>query len=103
MGTIQSMGGNFYPAKTSLGQKLPGNTDVKTDPASEFLSYMQKTPEQRFQEEWLKKHGLTKEDLESMSPAERNAVMEQMRAEIEEQIKQSTANNSIGNKTDILT
>ena len=108
MSNIQSLISNSYIQKASSGQNVPDTTNSAnnaSNPAdsarNQFLSYMQKTPAQRMEEDWLKKHGLTKEKLDAMSPQERKAVMEQMRREIEEQMKKSSK-NSTQNMTDIL-
>lgn len=115
--SISSIGGNVYIPKASNGQNLPGSSNTSgatssvidsaistsgpgstlTTAESQFMDYMKKTPQERLEEDWLKRHGLTKEKLAQMSPAERQAVMDQMKKEIEEQMK-----NAAAGKTDIL-
>jgi len=102
-------------------QKVPGNivsmlaTDADIDPASQvpavdpisaatkqFQDYMDKTPEQRMQEAWLHSHGITPEEFAAMSPAEKKALTDQMREEMEEKMKQQQANARPGSIADLL-
>ncbi len=52
-----------------------------------FLDYMSKTTEERMIEQILNEMGLTKEDLEKMTPKERLKVEEKIREKIEEKVE----------------
>lgn len=76
------------------GQNMPTGTGTggiaKTDEptgAQEFLDYMKESPAQRMEDKWLRAHGLTKEKLDAMTPAQQKAVMDQMKHDIEQQMK----------------
>lgn len=51
--------------------------------ADEFMTYMKKSPAERMEDNWLKAHGLTREKLASMSTKEQEAIMKQMKDDIE--------------------
>ena len=52
-----------------------------------FMDYMNKTPEERLYEMFLKKEGLTKEQLAALPPEERAKIEEKIRKKIEEHIE----------------
>jgi len=56
--------------------------------ADEFLAYMKKSSAERMQESWLAAHGLSKEKLAAMTPEQREAVLQQMAKELNEQVAQ---------------
>jgi hypothetical protein len=70
-------------------------------PVEEFRDYMSKTPEQRMQENWLRAHGITPEEFAAMSPEEQLKLMDQMRAEIENKLKERAMMGG-ARRTDIL-
>lgn len=88
-------GGSFAEIFASLkDKKLNGaeaaNTSRRTANdanVKEFTDYMKKSPAERMEEAWLKSRGITKEDLDAMSPEERKAILDEMRAAIEDQLK----------------
>ena len=92
--------GNFAALLASLSQVKSTSVQeaVKAAPASsskpsandEFMAYMQKSPAERMQEAWLKQHGMTKEEFDALPAKEKEAIIQQMRADIEEKIKQET-------------
>jgi hypothetical protein len=83
--------------QTGTRQNMPGKD--KADPVNEFLSYMDKTPAQRWQEAWLKQHGITPGDFAAMSPQERQKLMDQMQQELKQKMEDKAVQ---GSKTDIL-
>jgi acyl-CoA reductase-like NAD-dependent aldehyde dehydrogenase len=109
--SIQGLGNSFYIPKTSsnnsIGQNLPASgsasvTETQDDISTatqQFLDYMKKTPLERMEEAWLAQHGLSKEKLAAMSPAERQGILDAMRQDIEQQMKESAENPG---PTDIL-
>ena len=69
----------------STKKKAPGVSDAEQD----FLNYMKQTPAQRMEDNWLRAHGLTREQYNALSPEEKKKVAEQMRQDIERQMKQA--------------
>lgn len=66
-------------------------TEAKKPSAAEtFQKYMAKSPMERMIENWLKAHKLDEEKLKAMSPEEREGIMKQMHAEIEQNLKNQT-------------
>lgn len=56
--------------------------------AQEFLDYMKKSPEERMVDTWLQAHGITREEFDKMKPEEKDKIVQQMKRDIEEQIKE---------------
>lgn len=76
--------GNSSATATASGKK-PGSID---DPTQDFLSYMTMTPGERMENAWLRQHNMTRAQFEALSPEEKEKVREQMRQDIERQLKQ---------------
>ncbi len=76
------------------------NANQAPSAADIFKNYMKMTPAERMEDAWLKSHGLTKEKLDKMSPSDREAVMKQMKDEIEQNLKQQTEQK--GQQVDVL-
>jgi predicted flavoprotein YhiN len=55
--------------------------------AQEYQEYMKKPWTERFVENWLKQHGITKEEFEKMSPEEQKNLMDQMKQDMETEMK----------------
>jgi predicted flavoprotein YhiN len=62
---------------------------AEKSPAQEFLDYMKKTPEERMQEAWLRAHGIDPEDFEAMPPEKKQALMDEMKEDIEAKLKEA--------------
>lgn len=88
-------------ASASSYQVSKSPTALAPDPAKEFMDFMKLTPAQRMEEQWLRSHGLTRKDLESMSPEKRDAIKKQMAQEIEDAMKRKTKAKAAGG-VDIL-
>lgn len=88
-------------APAAEAQDLSGAVSAGRSTASEFLSYMKKTPAEKVQEAWLARHGISKEEFAAMSPEEKEKLLAQMKHEIEEQMKKETAEKA-QHTTDIL-
>ena len=85
----------------TTGVTTGGATEAK--PASsaavdDFLAYMKKSLAERMADAWLASHGLDREKLKAMSPAQREAVLKQMAEELQQQLKQAAAAKT-GRKT----
>lgn len=63
-------------------------TTSGSDAKTVFKNYMKMTPAERMEENWLKAHGLSREKLAAMSPEDREAVMKQMKEDIERAAKE---------------
>ena len=66
--------------------KAGGNSAV-----DEFLAYMKKSLAERMADAWLAAHGLDREKLKAMKPEDREAVLQQMAAELKQQLQQAAA------------
>lgn len=96
--SIGSFNATNYAASLGLTRTAPksdtdlvGATDAKQPSAAEtFKKYMAKSPMERMIENWLKAHKLDEEKLKAMSPEEREGIMKQMHAEIEQNLKNQT-------------
>ena len=85
--------------KTQNRQNLPGNvapaTNITAAPKAqesamqEFKDYMSQTPAQRMMYSWLAEHGITKQQFDAMSDADKQKLLAQMKQEIEQKIKQN--------------
>jgi hypothetical protein len=76
----------------SEGESKPLSTKAVDD----FLAYMKKSLAERMADAWLAAHGLDRQKLKAMKPAERDAVLKQMAAELAQQLRQATADKSTG-------
>ena len=75
-------------------------TSTADSATQDFTNYMKETPAQRFQDSWLKQHGISQEDFNNMSPAEQQKLLEQMKQDMEERMKSST-DKALGVNADI--
>ena len=80
----------------SEGESKPLSTKAVDD----FLAYMKKSLAERMADAWLAAHGLDRQKLKAMKPAERDAVLKQMAAELAQQLRQATADKSTGDKAE---
>tara|TARA_Y100000296_G_scaffold13808_3_gene16137 strand:- start:1790 stop:2206 length:417 start_codon:yes stop_codon:yes gene_type:complete len=60
----------------------------RSEAVQAFLDYMSKTPAERMEDAWLAEKGITKEDFENMSPEEKQATLEEMRADIKRKLEE---------------
>lgn len=95
--SIGSFNAVNYAASTGLNRPatksdtdLVGAETKKPNAAETFKKYMAKSPMERMIENWLKAHKLDEEKLKAMSPEEREGIMKQMHAEIEQNLKNQT-------------
>lgn len=65
----------------------PAGGDAAVD---EFLAYMKKSLAERMADAWLAAHGLDREKLKAMKPADREAVLKQMAEELKQQLQEAT-------------
>jgi hypothetical protein len=72
------------------------------DPVKQFTDYMKLTPEQRWQQAWLQRHGITQEEFDAMSAEDKRKIMEQMRADMERDMKDKADAKAKATNTDLL-
>jgi len=89
----QNVPGNIFSSLGANAAIDPMAEPEKTgpDPVQEFKDYMAKTPEQRMQEAWLQSHGITQEEFDAMSPEEKQSLMDMMKHDIEDKMRQEAA------------
>lgn len=103
--------GVYYPSPTpqaprqtqTAGPTRSNNPLGASDGTVEqaFLDYMKETPAQKLEDQWLAAHHLTRKQLDAMSPQQREAILKEMEADIEQQLKKQTAKKT-GNTADLL-
>ena len=54
------------------------------------MKYMSMSQAEKLQAAWLAQHGIKKEDLDKMSPEDREKVLRKMRQDIADEIKRET-------------
>ena len=67
---------------------------TRSDAVQEFLDYMNKTPEERLFEKYLKELGLTKEQFEALPPEERMKVEAKIREKVERDVEMALATSA---------
>lgn len=75
---------------------------ARSEAAQKFIDYMDKTPAERLQEDWLKRHGLTKAEFDALPADEKQALVDQMRIELEAQLKEQAKHAKNGEWADLL-
>ena len=93
---------NGTGSKVSSDAGLTATAKPADDPVKDFLEYMQMTPAERMERAWLKQHGISKEEFDAMSPAEKQKLMDEMKKDIAEKIKLNAEEES-RKHLDILT
>lgn len=92
-GMVTTPGLGMGQSSLGDGKAAAGNAAV-----DEFLAYMKKSLAERMADAWLAAHGLDREKLKAMKPAEREAVLKQMAEELKQQLQQATAAAKPGRK-----
>lgn len=70
-------------AKTKVNTQMLGQLDSEKAVAT-FLEFMSKSPEERWQEQWLKSKGLSKEEFEALPLDEQQALIDEMAEDIKQ-------------------
>ena len=65
----------------------PPAQDSNSDIVKNFESFLKESPAQQMQDEWLQAHGITKEQFDQMSAADKQKVITEMKQDIETQLK----------------
>lgn len=82
-------------------EPTPAAADFGNDVVNSFMNFVQKTPEQRFQDAWLSRHGITREEFDAMTPEEKQKLLDEMKQEMDAQMKEKLKEKNAG-KTDIV-
>lgn len=92
-------------AKNKTRQNVPSSLfpDASSSPASgavkAFTDYMNKTPAQQMQDAWLQQHGITQDQFNAMSPADKQKLLDEMKRELQQKMEDKAKADA---KTDIL-
>lgn len=62
---------------------------LHNDPYQELENFMKMSDAEKMQYLWLKKHGISQEEFDAMSGEDKQKLMEQMQAEIKQQIQKA--------------
>jgi hypothetical protein len=89
-------------ASANAATSLTEAPKEKPDAAQEFLDYMKLTPAQRMQYAWLEQHGISKEQFDSMSAEDQQKLLDQMKHDIEDKIKQGMQDKPKYNPVNML-
>jgi hypothetical protein len=89
-----STGGISGAGSASAGSSSSAASQDDNSGVTEFMKYMQKTPAQRFQEAWLKQHGISPEKFAAMSPDEKKAITDQMKQDLQAKAKELAENQN---------
>lgn len=57
-------------------------------PEQAFLAYVKKSPVERWIENWLKAHGLTKEEFDALPPEKHDALAKEMAEDLKKAAQQ---------------
>ena len=90
--TAMAAGANKDSTSTAMQTQSAG----KKNAVQEFMEYMKMTPAERWQEAWLRAHGLTKEQFDALPADKKAALIEEMKQEMQEQMRQQARNNKDG-------
>ena len=85
----QNLPGNVAPATANAATSLSAAPKATDDAMQEFKDYMNQTPAERLQYQWLAQHGITKEQFDALPPEEKQKLLAQMKQELEQKIKQN--------------
>ncbi len=58
------------------------------DSSDDLMRFLKMTPAQKMQYEWLNSHHITQQDLNGMSSDQRNAIRQQMAADLKQKAQQ---------------
>jgi len=83
----------IVPDAASAAENTAATTHKKT--VEEFMTYSNKTFAEKYQEAWLAKQGITKEQFEALPPAKKQALLEKMQQDMEEVIKEEARKSSL--------
>jgi predicted flavoprotein YhiN len=75
-------------SKTFLTESSSKKVSIK-DPYQELSDFMKMTDAQKMQYLWLKKHGISPEEFESMSGEDKQKLVEKMQQDLEAQMKKA--------------
>lgn len=90
-----------YKAPASHSNAGTSQPNAWDKAAQDFMNLMKQSPMERWMDQWLKSHNLTKEDLEKMPAEQRHALMREMAQDIARDIKEKIIEGKKGLLTDV--
>lgn len=90
--TSGALGKTQAHSQTNKSAQKTGSDD---NAISQFLAYQQLTPQQKLREAILQKYNLTEETLQNLPTAERKKIEDDIKVEIEKQIKNNMVQKGI--------
>lgn len=78
-------------SNTGFSNNIAASTaahDSSNSALAEVKNYFKESPAQRMQDDWLSQHGITEAQFNSMSPADKQKIVDQMRQDIQAKMKQ---------------
>lgn len=82
--------------KSTASDPLAASAETQgSDARQQFLDYMSKSPEERWQEQWLSSHGLSKEAFDALPPDEKQALADKMAEEFKQHLKEAQEDKRI--------
>lgn len=92
--SLTSKGGNSSSTGGTQQSSSSGDSAVQ-----DFLAYMKESPAQRMFDNFLSAHHITKEEYNSMTPAQKQKIQDEFKLEMESKMKQklgaSTGTSSV--------
>ncbi len=86
-------------SQQASNKPLASTSTKEKTPAEQFLEYMSKTPQQRWQEAWLKQHGYTPEQFAALPAEKKQALMDEMAQDMKEQMRQTAEKKTTDSST----
>jgi hypothetical protein len=73
---------------TRIGQNLQSPADSDDDIIQQFEAYIKESPAARMEDDWLRAHGITKEQFDHMSADQKQKITDEMKQDIERKLKE---------------
>lgn len=74
-------------SKSVLTEVPSSKSTSSSNPAKELQDYMNMSDAEKMQYSWLSSHGISKEQFDAMSPADKQKLIDQMRAELQQKME----------------
>ena len=102
----QNVPGSLFPSvdssDDSTGGSAAGSATGASDPVKAFTAFMNETPAQRMQDSWLQEHGVTPDQFASMSADDKQKILDQMKRDMEERMKEKASQDSTAPKGSLV-
>ena len=87
--TQQAAATTSSPSTQTHLTESASHAKLHNDPYQELENFMKMSDAEKMQYLWLKKHGISQEEFDAMSGEDKQKLMEQMQAEIKQQIQKA--------------